>query len=363
MFFYSLFFYFVIFCISQKIIELPVEITNFETIELNLDIGNPRKKYAFHLSTITQKIYVTDDINYCSKNSLTYQKIECTIPLPFIGEKIKGCLSQESFYFSKKDNQFLPHQKFILINQGNVQYDNKGVIGFEYLISKNNDDNVNVDSPKEFSLFEQMYQEVLIFKKIFSISQNIFHDDINLVLRIGDYPKQFNTKKSRYKKCCLIENDKFGRKNSQWQCNLNGVYTSDELFYPIQAPVTFSLGGNVITVDIGFFDIIQKKYFEKAEREGTCQLIRDKPLGSKKISCTNSFARNFDNIISFILGKFNIKVSGNDLWINDTFGRKTFRLIYFPDKKYEWAINFTSLKNKYTMIFDKDRGEVGFFLK
>lgn len=357
------FFYLLCFCASQKIIELTVKNTKFDIIELDMNIGNPRKNYTFHLSTITQKIYVTDNINYNSENSLTYQKIECSIPLPFIGENVKGCLSQEAFYFSKNDNQFLPLQKFILINEGNIQYQNKGVIGFEYLVSKDNDDHVNVNSPKDYSLLEQMFQEGLISKKIFSISQNIFHGDNSLLLRIGDYPRLLNLKNYKYKRCHLIENDTLGRKNAQWQCNLNGVYTSDEIFYPVQAPVTFSLGGNVITVDMVFFDIIKKKYFEKAEKEGTCELIRDNPLGSRKISCDTSFAYNFDKTISFIFGKFNIKVSGNDLWINDTFGKKTFRLIYFPDKNYKWAINYTSLKNKYTMIFDKDKGEVGFWLK
>ena len=335
----------------SKYIELPLIITEYDTVETILYIGTPPSKYKFHLSSISPDIYITNNVNlYDSKTSSSYTCLIDNYSVPFLENKAKACLSKDTLYLSEGAKFPIKETNFILIYEGDYGHLSKGKIGLEYLSSIKGEN---------FSFIDLLYNQNYIDKKQFSLYSFKAIDAILYRIQIGFDEDDNDMTGFKYKKCSLIQSDKNGNPNSLWQCTLNAVFTNDDMFYSVKSPVTFSTGGNVICVDLTFFNIIYKKYFA-SEEDTNCRLIKDAPQGSRKVLCNFSFVKKFDKVISFMIGKFNIKISGEDLWFSDIPGEMTFRLMYYPEKDNVWMINYTSIKDSYRIVFDKVNNEVGF---
>ena len=337
----------------SKYIELPLIITEYDTVETILYIGTPPSKYKFHLSSISPDIYITNNVNlYDSMTSSSYTCLIDDYSVPFLENKAKACLSKDTLYLSEGAKFPIKDANFILIYNGDYGKLSKGKIGMEYL-------SMNETQSQSNSFIDLLYNYNYIDRKQFSLYPFKAIDAVLCRMQIGFDKDDKDMTGFKYKKCSLIQQDQNGNPNSLWQCTLNAVYTNDDIFYTVNRPVTFSIGGNVLCVDINFFNMIYTKYFA-AEEETNCRLIKDAPKGSKKVLCHYSFVKKFDKVISFMIGKWNVKLSGEDLWFSDIPGEMTFRLMYYPDKDSVWMINYSSFKDSYRIFFDKVNNEVGF---
>ena len=57
---------------------------------------------------------------------------------------------------------------------------------------------------------------------------------------------------------------------------------------------------------------------------------------------------------SNLIGKINIKLSGEQLWIsNSRLREKYLSLMYYEEKKFTWSINYNIIQNQYTMVFNR----------
>ena len=337
----------------SKYIEIPLIITEYDTVEIILYIGTPPSKYKFHLSSISPDIYITNNVNlYDSKTSSSYTCLVDNYSVPFLENKAKACLSKEVLYLTEGAKFPIKDANFILIYDGDYGKLSKGKIGMEYL-------SMNETQSQSNSFIDLLYNQNYIDRKQFSLYPFKAIDVVLYRMQIGFDEGDKDMTGFKYKKCSLIQQDQNGNPNSLWQCTLNAVYTNDDMFYTVNRPVTFSIGGNVICVDINFFNMIYTKYFA-AEEETNCRLVKDAPKGSKKVLCRYSFVKKFDKVISFMIGKWNVKLSGEDLWFSDIPGEMTFRLMYYPDKDSVWMINYSSFKDSYRIFFDKVNNEVGF---
>lgn len=344
---------------NAKYIEYKVFCNDYGIPSIVLRLGTPNRDYIFHISTIATNVIVTNDENYDYQGSSSFFFLEnASYDMSSDGQKVKAKTATETFLVNPEGDEVLENFHFIMVYKGIFSYFYPGLLGFENYYRSKNDSDIPIDNPEDFSFIEQLYKNNYITHKVFALGKNKSVKK----LYIGDDPANIVddiNAKTRRKKCALIQKDKYGEKNSLFQCQLDSIYTYDDFFFKVDEPATFSIGGNVFCVTPDFFEEVCKKYFKRFLDNGDCRMTKIEGDKTRQLRCKTDVAFKFRGTFSFVFGKWNVKVKDKDIWmpILPKDSEAILRIMVFPDKLYDWCIP-SVLFLKYITYFNKESQEL-----
>jgi hypothetical protein len=330
----------------------PVKINQYNMPAITMSLGTPPQTFEFLLTTFSSKLYISehDDGFNCNASSTCIDQ-QTIINLAFISSTSKGKLLKDTLHLGTTQ---LPNFNFIQIIDDTVEYIYKGMIGFDYL-SKGSDRDIK--NTLDYSLLSQLYIKGIINEQIFSIGKV---DNETKIIFGGTpgKPKDINNK--TYKTCDLIQRQEDGNVNSLWKCKLNAVYFDDGKFIQMDdtEEIAFGITNAFSSVSKSFFDFLIETYFQNAIDRGICNINNDG--ASQTVWCMPEFGDKQIEDIHFVIGKWSLRIPKEKLWIKrGKFNERIFCLMYYPQKKYTWSINYHLIENEYALVFDRANDKFG----
>ena len=319
----------------------PLKINQYRMPAITMSIGTPPQSFEFLITTYSSKMYIPKHNGFDCEASSTCEDSGKEIPLRFIGEKTKGRLVKDIVTVEQVTvNKF----NFVNIIDDDITYIYKGMIGFDYLCLNEDRD---IQNPVRYSFLSEIYGRGYIEKQMFSVGK--IEGAPKIIL--GGVPEN-DLSFRKFKKCKLIQRKSDGSYSNLWKCTLNSIYFDDYTMYPVNEPIAFGISSNFMSVTLDFFNFLKDKYFKKPIEEGVCRVNIDE--NSRALFCLNDFDTSYIGTISLVIGKINIKLSGEQLWIsNSRLREKYLSLMYYEEKKFTWSINYNIIQNQYTMVFNR----------
>lgn len=315
---------------------------------ITLSLGEPPQTFEFLITTFSSKTYViSKDNGYNCSLSSTCKDKGTEISLKFIGNDVKGQLMSDVLRFNKiKISNF----HFVLISKGTYGYIYKGMIGLDYLARENDRD---IKNPIPYSFLSTLYTTGRIYKQMFSFGKI----GKSTKLLLGDYPTQKLNFKN-FRSCHLFNKNSEDKYENIWKCKLNKIYFDDYEVYSVEDYIAFGLSGNVLSVNEEFFKYLVNKYFDEPIKKGNCSVNTE--FLTKQIWCKANFNTKYIGTINLIIGKWTLKLDSSKLWVNlPKFGQKAFSVVFYVEKKYNWAIHYELIKDKFFMTFDREKDLFG----
>lgn len=252
---------------------------------------------------------------------------------------------------------------FIVKNKRSYSSSNYvGQLGLGYLY-----ENTRSNPLKEqMSFIDVLYQTKQIDQRIFFIKMKNANQGI---LGVGDYPNEIAERPNQYKTCELLkysstinlDNDN-NNLNSFFECSLNGVYFESEQFYFYQSNerIRFHVASNVIFTPHKFFDYLKETMFKKYYNDNICNVKHISKYELIKCRTADLDEKFIESKISFIIGKWNFKLSIKKLFYGHR-NVKTFSIC--KDSTVDsWLIGFP-LIIEYIPVFDKEKNQFGLIKK
>ena len=329
----------------------PVKINQYNMPAITMSLGTPPQTFEFLLTTFSSKLYITKEDGFNCNDSSTCIDQETTITLAFVSENSKGKLLKDTLHLGTIQ---LKNFNFIQITDDTVEYIYKGMIGFDYL-SKGSDRDIK--NTLDYSLLSQLYSRGIINEQIFSIGKI---DNETKIIFGGTPGKPKDITNKTYKTCDLIQRQKDGTVNSLWKCKLNAVYFDDGKFVQMDdnEEIAFGITNAFSSVSKSFFTFLIDTYFQSAIDRGICNINNDG--ASQMVWCVPEFGDTQIEDVHFVIGKWSLRIPKEKLWIKrGMFNEKIFSLMYYPQKKYTWSINYHLIENEYALVFDRTNDKFG----
>ena len=329
----------------------PVKINQYNMPAITMSLGTPPQTFEFLLTTFSYKLYITKEDGFNCNDSSTCIDQETTITLAFVSENSKGKLLKDTLHLGTIQ---LKNFNFIQITDDTVEYIYKGMIGFDYL-SKGSDRDIK--NTLDYSLLSQLYSRGIINEQIFSIGKI---DNETKIIFGGTPGKPKDITNKTYKTCDLIQRQKDGTVNSLWKCKLNAVYFDDGKFVQMDdnEEIAFGITNAFSSVSKSFFTFLIDTYFQSAIDRGICNINNDG--ASQMVWCVPEFGDTQIEDVHFVIGKWSLRIPKEKLWIKrGMFNEKIFSLMYYPQKKYTWSINYHLIENEYALVFDRTNDKFG----
>lgn len=320
---------------------------------IDVFIGNPPQKKRIKLATHPLELWVLSDDyagGYSSSRSSSAMNLDFCQVIKTNGG-IKGEVFTDDVILLGESLFNFPFLNVIHGNVDQTQY--VGGIGFGYkyegILFLNN----NL-SHSDYSVLDSLKKDNKIDKRILNVDFN------KQTFSLGSLESSFNSK--YLKQCNLIQLTIDNKPNPKWDCLLDSAYfeshhnehnkNNDMYYFKINKPVTFSLGSNVILVSGDFFDYITNNYLKIEYSDDLCQTS---PLGKYYIiNCVGQIVHNNIPPLSFVFGKWTIKIPFKDLLLDNKV------MIAKSDKKNKWIFGFPFLRN-YLNVFNKESNTFGLY--
>ena len=339
-------------------IELDYKIDLKEEEVSELKMGkNIRNLISIKIGFPSQNLKVKLSTSFCGLCLLNKEKfnygydISISKNLKVLSKEVKkinfgyGYFLSDSINFCglNGNNKNIP---FLLIENyiKNETLNFDGLIGLGFNC-KNNENNL-------LSLLSQGKSN---FKNIFSIEKNYYKNYSKFL--IGNYPKNFNFNSKFYHSVKLINNNQ----KENWKILLHSIYFDDNDIFYINKPISIGIGGLALNVIEEFYIYIKEKYFENLFEINECEEIIDEV---SEIYCNYNFDEKKIGDLHLILGKWNLKIPSKNLFhLIEKNGKKKkwFSIIHIND--YEFYLPQNLIPNSNTLIFNRDKNEIGFLLE
>lgn len=140
---------------------------------------------------------------------------------------------------------------------------------------------------------------------------------------------------------------------------LNAVYFSDNKLFPVNQIVNVSMGENAVMVSQTFFNELIENYFKEDINSKKCYLSKFGMLTG--VCCEKDYDENKIGVISFVFGKWTLKLESNSLFRYDKREIKCLRMIMQKNMQ-AWYFSPSALMNYYT-FFNMDTQMVAFYPK
>ena len=240
--------------------------------------------------------------------------------------------------------------KFSLVNKYNRSGHYEGIMGLGYLSGEHE---------KEYSFLEQLYLQKIITHKVFGIE---FSSYKTTQIFFGEVPTIILKDYTHYGNCNLIQkkinetnqenNDKMD--NPNWQCILKGLYlTKSYKRINEKIPVIFSLNTSSLIMPYHLLPMIKREYNDLIE-EGGCWL---ETRQQKTISLYCSITRTIPSLI-ILFEKWKINLPEEVLKSKSYF--HYYKIMSFIEGEEQLIFSLDILKY-FTLIFDKENDQVGFY--
>ena len=218
---------------------------------------------------------------------------------------------------------------------------------------------------EQMSFIDMLYQTKQIERRVFFINMKNANQG---VLGIGDYPNEIAKRPNQYKTCDLlkysstIDLDESDNLNSYFECSLYGVYfeSDREYFYPSRERIRFHVASNVVFTPHKFFEYLKETMFKKYLDNKVCSIKHISKYELIKCKVADLDEKFYHSKISFIIGKWNFKLSMNKLF----YGYRDIKSfsICKDDTVDSWLIGFP-LIIEYIPVFDKEKHQFGLIKK
>lgn len=240
--------------------------------------------------------------------------------------------------------------QFMLVNKYTPSSHYEGIMGLGYLSGEHE---------KEYSFLEQLYLQKIITHKVFGIE---FSSYKTTQIFFGEVPTIILKDYIHYGNCNLIQKkiNETNQENSDkvdnpnWQCMLKGLYFSKS-FKRIneKIPVIFSLNTSSLIMPYHLLPMVKTEYKDLIE-EGGCWLEN---LQQKTISLYCSITRTIPSLI-ILFEKWKINLPEEVLKSKSYF--HYYKIMSFIEGEEQLIFSLDILKY-FTLIFDKENDQVGFY--
>lgn len=244
--------------------------------------------------------------------------------------------------------------KFLLSYDSGHDMFSDGILGLGNFYSN--------EESSSLSIIDQLYSQKRISKRIFS--QKLY-DDEKGVLTLGDIPDEIknrqNNSKLNYGTCDCLSKSIVGRPNIYWECELNHIFFGNNANNSIEinSRLNFDTGTN--------FVLVPSFFLKKRIMEGYLKYYFDRELcvatpinNFIQIVCDTSLRyTNLENF-NFRFGEFVIVMKPEELF--DNFGKfLQFKISSSMDQALDMWILGAPVLMKFTMVFNKEDQQIGFF--
>lgn len=314
-------------------------------------IGTPKQKLEVKLSSAFCGLFVLRKgvflKGYELESSLTAKRQSSKVSFQsFRGEVVKDEITLSNYSAA--------NVPIFVINYADktfLEYD--GYLGLGYkchnLLSTNTDYSVSIlnylisDSGKKNLFYLSLYGEDK--GKLF----------------IGEYPPELKTmKKFYYKKILLLDNGA----NNSWSFILKSVYNSNGVFITINEPVSIGLTGSFIAVGEKFYNFVIWHFFYESGLHFNSDCFQSIREDVDEIYCNNNFSPESLGVFSFVVGKWNFKVKGKDLFYKVKrydIEQNWFSIVHYH-RSEKWYISQKLIRDS-VFVYDEENKEIGVFKK
>ena len=260
--------------------------------------------------------------------------------------------------YSVKDDIYIGDQKifrgnFILATRSDSFSETEGMIGLGYTPSS---------YEEKFSIIEQLYEQKIIFHKVFTQSFTTSNRGELSFGKIPDYIVQDYKNYGRCNALDKIEGDT-RYKNRSWQCELTGVFYGDKYSPSIvktysDTNVSFFSYRKRALVPITFFEYLEATYFKNYIDKKMCERT--------VVNRYDTFSCQQDIIdapeVNLVFGDWAMKIPSDQLF---KFRKKTntYEFIFYHKKNYEKYSLGRPLVRNYHMVYDLQNEQIGFYSK
>lgn len=256
-------------------------------------------------------------------------------------EFVSGKLAYETINIDGFNISNFPFLYADTVHQKNFDFNYHACLGFGYFC---NDENSNIDILKFMS--DQNKQLSLVVSFLLNI-------DFTGTINVGRYPPGFTDEPKYYSSVKVATENK----NQQWSFRFHSIYFEGNEMRKIDDYMAIGAGGHIFSVKKDFFEYIAEKYFSKHFESQACYWNRAEVY---EIICDLNAVLPKIGIISIIVGKWNFKINGDQLFNTVSIQgveNQHFAMVYYPDHN-QYYLSQCYLLNVY-IIYDKNKSEVG----
>lgn len=333
---------------ALKMQKVDVNQMGFNIAIKNISIGYPPQPVSLLVSINSKNTWIIEDnltSGFNRKRSQTYRVTNETSSLKYKDAEYKGTEITDKISIGQAELLDYP----FCVTEANDNWHNNlynGALGLGYHYK---------DIDRQYSFIDQAKKAQIVSRSIYSL--NLFNADNTGVFSFGDYPKELNSKSTKYYRTCSLKKyNEDNEPNIAWECNLDSIYFEGKYeLYPVKRHHIFSIDHNSIMVTSTFWKYFLKEIANKFIESKDCTRVVSNQYDF--ISCNDSFdVRQFGSI-SFIIGKNTYTVTTKNYFKQDS--RQQLCLVYHFRGFERFALGLP-LFREYLSVFDKETDRVGF---
>lgn len=330
--------------IKKRPKTIEVQLSNSNKLIITICLGLPLQCLNAKLSSSSNRLWVAGhllaELGYNTRSSNTYVfndqiQVDFTDNNYFLsGTTVKDQLRVGTFCIEQ--------YSFIVVNTSfSLMNEYQGSLGLSYTSNHNKE-----------SILTQLFDSNLIEREMFYLQMT---DKTKGVIDFGKYPPESKANKTKYKECSLIGT------NIHWECEVYSIYYTNHLgeysLYRNKANTTieFSIDANGIFVPVEFYNSFLPIYLKKQFEKCTCfRRQLDKIL---TIYCDKMLVLDDLGEVAFVIGKWSIKLTPNDLFEYNS-NKAEYAFAIKHDQTANRFIIGVPLYKSYTIIFNQSSKQI-----
>ena len=343
----------------QSFLEIPstpVVLNNEERACIEMCFGNKPQCFKLTIQSGSFYIWVTDsngemtsDNHFDVAKSRTAEKNRTEIYIEYEDDKsIVGYTVKDDYYIA---DEKIFRGDIIVATRSDSFTETEGMIGLGYTPSS---------YEERYSFIEQLYNEKIIFHKVFTQS---FKTSTRGELTFGKIPDNIVSDYKHYGRCAALNMKEGGKiyKNKSWQCELTGVYYGEEYSQRkvkelYDTNVSFFSWRKRALVPLTFFDYLEESYFKEYISDGICERTVKQRYDTFICKQDMLNAKEFN----LVFGNWVMRIPTDQLF---KYNKKNegYEFVFYHKKDFEKYSLGRPIVRNFHMVYDNQNSQIGFY--
>ena len=350
----------------KELPEAPVVSSEDKRACIDMCFGNKPQCFKMEIQTGSFYMWVAElnsdlrvDNKFDSSKSKSIERNRTELLLEYQDDKnIVGYTAKDDLYIGGSEEQNKVFRgNFVLATRSDSFSQTEGMIGLGYTPSS---------YEEKYSLIEQLYEQKIIFHKVFTQS---FTTSKKGELTFGKIPDKIVNDYKNYGRCQALDKIQNGEryKNRSWQCQLTGVFYGD-VYSPSKVKafsdtqVSFFSYRKRALVPIDFFEYLEATYFKDYIARGICERVVKKRYDT--FSCKQDIIDAPEVVLVF--GDWGMKIPSDVLFVHKSdkkTGDEWYEFLFYHKNNFEnYSLGRPVVRN-YHMVYDFQNEQIGFYSK